>query len=412
MNFPSTLPQSWSELTWRQLCDVWASKMRYGGNAAVSRSAAFLALLPSCPASACDTDIRWHVERGDFDPTTGERQYLLVEDFPPSCSGGCRVLSFTPRELSQAAQQALPWFAFPYGDPGEPAEKDENGKVLKEGRTGHLGYVNPNWRDAMELPEDKLVVCGKRMFGDSEWQQMSGEEQYQVFRCEFGASNDYERRRLLSKSWKRMNEAERDRVLHSPLLTLRFALPQKACINITWEQYRTLQVVVPQLFRDGIADEQTVELQAQFLSYCLTPAQEQVSASDHFSPSHVYKFQADRADQTVPFWREQLTVPAKPDRFPAGALLFNLCFQVYHTAVLYYERVYPLLFVGSGKNSDPLEDALTGEIGTLNSIMKYQGYTSPQEVYDTNLPIILSTLNTMAKEAKEIERINAKMKKK
>ena len=50
--------------------------------------------------------------------------------------------------------------------------------------------------------------------------------------------------------------------------------------------------------------------------------------------------------------------------------------------------------------------------GTLNAVMKYQGYSDPQQVYDANLPIILDTLNTMAKEAKEIEKMNSKIKKK
>lgn len=92
-------------------------------------------------------------------------------------------------------------------------------------------------------------------------------------------------------------------------------------------------------------------------------------------------------------------------------MLFSICFQAYQTAVLHYEKVYPLLFSGDGK-SDALRTALTGEVDTLNAIMKYQGYSDQQQVYDANLPIILGVLSNMTKEAKEIEKMNSKIKRK
>ena len=91
--------------------------------------------------------------------------------------------------------------------------------------------------------------------------------------------------------------------------------------------------------------------------------------------------------------------------------MFHICFQIYHTSVLYYEKAYPLLFQDGGKN-DPMRDALQGEVGTINTIMKYAGYAEQQQVYDSNLPFVLDILNTMTKEAKEIEAMNAKIKKK
>ena len=55
---------------------------------------------------------------------------------------------------------------------------------------------------------------------------------------------------------------------------------------------------------------------------------------------------------------------------------------------------------------------MQGEVGTINTIMKYAGYAEQQQVYDSNLPFVLDILNTMTKEAKEIEKMNAKIKKK
>ena len=42
---------------------------------------------------------------------------------------------------------------------------------------------------------------------------------------------------------------------------------------------------------------------------------------------------------------------------------------------------------------------------SLNTIMKYAGYAEQQQVYDSNLPFVLDILNTMTKEAKELENI-------
>lgn len=95
------------------------------------------------------------------------------------------------------------------------------------------------------------------------------------------------------------------------------------------------------------------------------------------------------------------------------SILFHICFQVYQTAMQnYYPSVYPLLFGGSSSKSDPLHTALSGEVDTINAVMKYQGYNDPQQVYDANLPIVFGTLNTMTKEAKEIEKMNQKIKRK
>lgn len=55
-----------------------------------------------------------------------------------------------------------------------------------------------------------------------------------------------------------------------------------------------------------------------------------------------------------------------------------------------------------------MRDALQGEVGTVNTVMKYAGYSEQQQVYDSNLPFVLDILNTMTKEAKELESIRNK----
>ena len=332
-----TLPQSWSELTWQQLCDVWECKMRYGGSADAARVAVLLTLL-GCEVAGWETATE----------ENGEAVYTLTD-------GDGHRYTATPRELAFVARK-LTWVDYPYGDPGEPAEKDEKGKVVKEAREPVSGYVNPNFRDAMQLPEEEVVVGG-----------------------------------------------------------IHFALPLLACNNLTWQQYRSLQGIVPQLFQEGNSEDATMQLQAEFLAHCLVPEQPQESA-DKFRPKRVFRYNEERAEQTVSFWAARLAdtsrnVDISGNRNVEAAVLYHICFQVYQTAVSYYARVYPLLFSSDGKQ-DPLRDALTGEVGTINTVMKYAGYSEQQLVYDSNLPFVLDILNTMTKEAKEIEKMNSKIKRK
>ena len=323
------LPKSWSELSWQQLNDCWRAKMRYGGNADVARAAALLGLLGLEPCRRGTTTYS----------TSGEAVYTLV------ARGGCWTV--TPRELSQMAKAALPWFDFPYGDPGEKEVKDGNGKVVKEARDAVRGYVS-QMRDALILSEETVVV-GRR----------------------------------------------------------RFALPQLACNNLTWQQYRSLQAVAPQLFEEGLSEEAAAGLQAQFLAHCLVPRSfallDTSGGSIRIRPHWEYRYNTEQAEGMVRWFRRRLE---KEDM----RVLFHVCFQAYQTALVYYASAYPLLF--SDGKKDTMRDALQGEVGTINIVMKYAGYVEQQQVYDSNLPFVLDILNTMAKEAKQIEAMNARIKRK
>ena len=324
-----TLPQSWSELTWQQLCDCWSVKMRYGGNADVARVAALLVLLG---LSVCNDTVLTN---------NGETLYRLRD------TDGCQW-TLTAREASHLAKEALPWFDFPYGDPGDKEERDDDGHVIKEQRDGVNGYVCQEWKDAMPLPLETIKI-GRR----------------------------------------------------------HYALPSVACNNITWQQYRSLQSIAQQLFQDEVSEEQAMMLQAQFMAHCMVLRSLALLDSSgrtiKIRPHYVYEYDAEQAEAQVKYWQQQLE---KED----AIILFRICFQVYQTAITYYAKSYPALFDDSDKK-DPLRDALTGEVGTINTIMKYAGYSEQQQVYDSNLPFVLDILNTMTKEAQEIEKMKSKVKK-
>lgn len=326
-----SLPHSWSELTWQQLCQCWSVKMRYGGNADVARVAALLTL--------CHLD---EVDSTTIRTNSGETLYRLRD------TDEC-LWTVTAREAAHLAKVALPWFDFPYGDTGDKEETDDDGNIIREHREGVSGYVCPEWKDAMILPQDTLKTGGHY-----------------------------------------------------------YALPQVACNNITWQQYRSLQSIAPQLFQEDVSEEQAKMLQAQFMAHCLVPRSRSLLDSNgktiKIRPHYVYEYDADQAEGQVKYWQKRLE---QED----AIILFHICFQVYQTALSYYAKSYPELFDDSGKK-DPLRDALTGEVGTINTIMKYAGYAEQQQVYDSNLPFVLDILNTMTKEAREIERMNSKIKNK
>jgi hypothetical protein len=375
--------------------------MRYGGNADVAGAAALLTL---ALGDGC------RVSRYKFDERTGEQLYILKPDARPAGTlarartGKPEIYVVTARELAHMARQAVAWLQYPYGDPGEPAVKDEKGKVVREAREPVRGYVS-NMRDALAIPIETIAIANGQLIMDN-GQSPSGRGVWQWLRSKLSIIN-YQ----LSISVKH------------------FALPQVACNNLTWQQYRSLQAIAPQLFAEGIGEREALGLQAQFLAHILTPRSlallDTAGGSIRPRPHYEYRYNAEQAEGLARWFEKQLIIEngkltmasRRSNNYQLSivncqlSMLFHICFQAYQTALSYYAASYPLLFSDSGK-TDPLRDALTGEVGTINTIMKYAGYAEQQQVYDSNLPFVLDILNTMTKEAKEIEKMNSKIKRK
>ena len=332
-----TLPKSWSELTWQQLCNMWDVKQRYGRNNDVARVAALLALL------GCDVRKSGKKQRAFIHPMTGETLFQLIDKEK-------NIWTVTAREAAYMASHTLHWFDFPYGDMGEKEQKDDHGNIIKERREPVTGYVGP-MHDAMTLPKDTLKIGNRH-----------------------------------------------------------FALPGVACNNITWQQYRSLQTISPQLFTEEITDDQAIMLQASFLANILTPRSlallDTSGGSIRLRPHYEYRYNAEQAEGLCKWFVRKIK-----NKKSSLSTLFHICFQSYQTALSYYSIAYPLLFSSNDKGN-AIRDALQGEVGTVNTIMKYAGYAEQQQVYDSNLPFVLDILNTMTKEAKQVEEMNRKIKKK
>lgn len=76
-----------------------------------------------------------------------------------------------------------------------------------------------------------------------------------------------------------------------------------------------------------------------------------------------------------------------------------------------YSRLFPDLYTPSGKGKK-VTNPIVQEVSMVNSIMKEQGYVSPEDVYRSLAVQILEVMNSMCKKAKEIERMNQRMSKK
>lgn len=92
----------------------------------------------------------------------------------------------------------------------------------------------------------------------------------------------------------------------------------------------------------------------------------------------------------------------------SSAKLFPVVLQFFLSVQQYFASVFPDLFVPADKTKDKRPDYLLQEIETMTAIMKYQGFSDYQTIYDSNTVHILKVLDNMVKESKELKRISAK----
>lgn len=92
------------------------------------------------------------------------------------------------------------------------------------------------------------------------------------------------------------------------------------------------------------------------------------------------------------------------------ARMFPVMVQYFQSVQEAYARMYPELFTPNGKKNGR-QNPIKIEVEMINNIMKYQGFSDYDAVYDSEAVRILGIMNAMAKEAKEIEKMNQKYRK-
>ena len=91
--------------------------------------------------------------------------------------------------------------------------------------------------------------------------------------------------------------------------------------------------------------------------------------------------------------------------------LFPILYQLFQSSLLQYQTMFPHVFSSSGGKGGA-DNPIVSELGTLNAVMKYQGYTTQQEVYDTNALFVFKIIDSMTREAKEMEKANKRASRK
>lgn len=94
---------------------------------------------------------------------------------------------------------------------------------------------------------------------------------------------------------------------------------------------------------------------------------------------------------------------------PVEGRMFPVMVQYFQSVQEAYARMYPELFTSNGKKNG-IYSPIKIEVEMINNIMKYQGFDDYDAVYDSEAVRILGIMNAMAKEAKEIEKMNQKYK--
>lgn len=197
----------------------------------------------------------------------------------------------------------------------------------------------------------------------------------------------------------------------------RYKAPDPLMVNLTYEQYGNAQRcliaywetsrMVESLKKNGAtldavkhAQEEALQARAGFLSHMYTAPGwqllDQRNQMTRIRLKRVYNYCSVEAEDRVPLFKS------------APSWLFAVTYQLFQSCQAQYKKDFPFLFKEYSDNDG--KSALVMEVGTVNAVQKYAGFTSPQSVYDQNTMFIFKFLDDMANEAKQIEDMNRKMK--
>lgn len=177
--------------------------------------------------------------------------------------------------------------------------------------------------------------------------------------------------------------------------TVRFHLPEALINNITWQQYQLCQQLMQ-------AMQEEESYRPRFISHCLTPC----TGHKYTTTGQIlyeYKYDPVVAEANIPFF-EQHPMPG----------LVEVLVQLFQSSLKHYKREFDHLFSGGGSGGDGTDKSeFIQEISTINSIVKWSNmFHTPESVLEANVPIIFDILDKMQNEARQIEEMNAKMKRK
>lgn len=197
----------------------------------------------------------------------------------------------------------------------------------------------------------------------------------------------------------------------------RYKAPDPLMVNLTYEQYGNAQRcliaywetsrMVESLKKNGAtleavkhAQEDALQARAGFLAHMYVQPGwqllDQRNQMTRISIKRVYNYCSVAAEERVEDFKS------------APSWLFAVTYQLFQSCQAQYKKDFPFLFKEYSDTDG--KSALVMEVGTINAVQKYAGFTDAQKVYDQNSMFIFKFLDSMAEEAKQIEDMNRKMK--
>ena len=212
------------------------------------------------------------------------------------------------------------------------------------------------------------------------------------------------------------------RLIHLPFSHVRIGMtrykaPDPLMVNLTYEQYGNAQRcliaywetsrMVESLKKNGAtleavkhAQEEALQARAGFLAHMyVEPGWQLLDQRNQMTRiiiKRVYNYCSVAAEERVEDFKS------------APSWLFAVTYQLFQSCQAQYKKDFPFLFKEYSDTDG--KSAIIMEVGTINAVQKYAGFTDAQSVYDQNSMFIFKFLDSMAEEAKAIEEMNRKMK--
>lgn len=195
----------------------------------------------------------------------------------------------------------------------------------------------------------------------------------------------------------------------------RYMLPGPMLANITYQQYSNAVKLLREAdgiigeFREAEEKQDTAAMasvavrmkqaMARAVSHLLTPRSLRVTnragGAVRMDVKWEYAYDPEVAERNVNYIARH-----------APQELYSILSLHLQSCLVEYRRQYPDMFSGGDKDDDRMP--FIAEADSVNAVMKWQSYSTQQEVYDSNAVFIFSILSAMAKESKEMEKLNSK----
>lgn len=200
--------------------------------------------------------------------------------------------------------------------------------------------------------------------------------------------------------------------------TLKLKGPENMMGDVTFQQYLVAQNLLSSYWQTSQKLKEKIhsgagrkeisqlidkasQLRCRFLATMFCPSVEETGEIREgryvrTSKREVWAFSVHQTDENAKYFRK-----VEKRMFPVMEQFYQSCQEA-------YSRMFPDLYTSSGKGNK-LTNPIVQEVEMVNSVMKEQGFTSYDAVYDSEALRILGIMNSMCKKAKEIERMNQRM---